>query len=117
MTDYTQKHFKESVKTSETPFKLTDWAHYQTGAIVSREIIRKATGTVTVFAFDSGQGLSEHTSPYDALVNVIEGEGEIIIGGVSYKVKAGEMILMPANKPHAVKANQPFKMVLIMIRS
>ncbi len=117
MTDYTQKDFKESAKLAETAFKVADWVQYQTGAIVSREILRKPTGTVTVFAFDAGQGLSEHTAPFDALVNVIDGEGQIIINGVPHQVRSGEMILMPANKPHAVKAQEPFKMVLIMIRS
>ncbi len=117
MSDYTNTNFRNGTKLSETPVKLEGWVHYHPGAIVSREIVRKPTGTVTVFAFDAGQGLSEHTAPFDALVYVIDGEGEIIIAGVSHTVKSGEMILMPANKPHAVKANIPFKMMLIMIRS
>lgn len=117
MTDCTQNNFKQGSRLSENPVKISEWVQYQAGSIVSREIVRKPTGTVTVFAFDAGQGLSEHTAPFDALVNVIDGEGEIIINGNSHLVKSGEMILMPANKPHSVKANKPFKMVLIMIRS
>ncbi|OGD21966.1 MAG: cupin [Candidatus Aminicenantes bacterium RBG_16_63_16] len=90
---------------------------YQTGAVVSREILGKKTGTVTVFAFDKGQGLSEHTAPFDALVQVIDGEAEITISGERHTVSAGEIILMPAHKPHALQASQRFKMLLIMIRS
>jgi quercetin dioxygenase-like cupin family protein len=97
--------------------KIVDCIQYQSGSIVSKEILRKPTGTITVFAFDAGQGLSEHTSPFDALVQVIEGEGEIIIGGVTHNVGAGEMIIMPAGIPHAVNAKKPFKMLLTMIRS
>ncbi len=94
--------------------KLID---FQKGSIVSREIIRKKTGTVTLFAFDKGQGLSEHTAPFDAMIQVVEGRAEIFICGRRFKLKAGEMIIMPARKPHAVKAGQRFKMILIMIRS
>jgi quercetin dioxygenase-like cupin family protein len=92
-------------------------AEYQEGAVVSRTLIKKETGTVTLFAFDKGQGLSEHTTPFDALVNVIEGEAEIIISGTSYHVRGGEMIVMPANEPHALKAVERFKMMLVMIKS
>jgi quercetin dioxygenase-like cupin family protein len=90
---------------------------YAPGAVVSREVLRKGTGTVTVFAFDEGQGLSEHTAPFDALVNVLDGEAEVIIAGKPHMVKAGELIIMPANEPHALNALQPFKMMLVMIRS
>ena len=90
---------------------------YQEGSVVSREIHKKATGTVTVFAFDAGQGLSEHTAPFDAMVHVLDGEAEITIGGTVHQVRAGELIIMPANKPHALKAGERFKMMLIMIRS
>lgn len=90
---------------------------YQTGAVVSREIIKQKTGTVTVFAFDEGQGLSEHTAPFDALVHVLDGEAEITVSGKPFQVKQGEMIIMPANEPHALKALKKFKMLLIMIRS
>lgn len=90
---------------------------YQTGSVVSREIIRQKTGTVTLFAFDRGQGLSEHTAPFDALVHLLEGEAEIIIAGEPHLLKAGEMIIMPAGRPHALKAVEQFKMLLVMIRS
>ena len=90
--------------------------NYQEGAIVSRTLIKKPTGTVTLFAFDAGQELSEHTAPFDALVQVLDGEAEIIISGKAKQLKAGQMIVMPANKPHAVKAQKQFKMMLIMIR-
>ncbi len=94
--------------------KLVD---YQSGSIVSREILKGATGKVMVFAFDQGEGLSEHTSPFNALVQMIEGEAEITISGQPHRVKEGELILMPAQQPHALKAVQRFKMILTMIRS
>lgn len=94
--------------------KLTE---YQEGAIVSKEILKKDTGTVSLFAFDRGQGLSEHTAPFDAMVSIIDGKAEVIISGKSHHLSAGEMIIMPANLPHALKANERFKMMLIMIRS
>jgi len=97
--------------------KLNELIDYQDDSVVSREIIRKDTGTVTLFAFDRGQGLSEHTAPFDAMVQVIDGEAEITISGESNRVAAGEMIIMPANEPHAVMAVEPFKMLLTMIRS
>ena len=90
---------------------------YQENAVVSREIIRKETGTVTIFAFDKGEGLSEHTAPFDAMVQVVDGKAEIIISGSKNVVKKGEMIIMPANDPHALNAIERFKMVLTMIRS
>jgi len=89
---------------------------YQTGSVVSRTIIDKSVGTVTVFAFESGQGLSEHTAPFDALVQIIDGTADITIDGKTHKVCEGEMIIMPANKPHALQANTKFKMVLVMVR-
>lgn len=98
-------------------FILKEMVDYQDGSIVSRAIIDKKTGTTTLFAFDKGQGLSEHTAPYDAMVYLIDGTGEFVIGGVSYQLNEGEMIIMPANIPHAVKATERFKMLLIMIRS
>jgi len=97
--------------------RLIELIEYQEGSVVSREIIRKNTGTVTLFAFDKGQGLSEHTAPFDALVYLLDGEAEIIISGKSFHLKSGEMIIMPANDPHALKAVKKFKMLLIMIRS
>jgi len=97
--------------------RLVDLADYQEGSIVSRTIIDKKTGTVTFFAFDKGQGLSEHTAPFDALVYLLDGEAEIVISGKPFRLKAGEMVIMPANEPHALKAITRFKMVLTMIRS
>ena len=97
--------------------RLVDLVDYQDGAVVSRTIVDKATGTVTLFAFDRGQGLSEHTTPYDALVCLIDGEAEIVISGKAFRLSVGEMILMPANEPHALKAVKRFKMILTMIRS
>jgi quercetin dioxygenase-like cupin family protein len=85
--------------------------------VVSKEIVRKDTGTVTLFAFDQGQGLSEHTAPFDALVYILDGEAKITISGNPVQVKAGELIIMPANEPHALQAVQKFKMLLVMIRS
>jgi quercetin dioxygenase-like cupin family protein len=96
---------------------LTAMVTYQDGAVVSRTLVDKPAGTITLFAFAKGQGLSEHTAPFDAFVNIIDGEAEIIIAGKSQTVKTGEMVIMPANKPHALKANTPFKMMLVMIRT
>lgn len=98
-------------------FVLSDLLKYQSGAIVSKEIVKKETGTVTLFAFDKGQGLSEHTAPFDALVYIVDGRADIKIAGRTSIVKKGGMIIMPANKPHAVKAAAKFKMLLIMIRA
>jgi quercetin dioxygenase-like cupin family protein len=107
---------KPSVLVAATA-KVADLVSYQEGSAVSREIVKKPTGTVTVFAFDEGQGLSEHTAPFDALVHVLEGEVEITIAGKLHRLQSGEMILMPARQPHALKAMQRFKMILTMIRS
>ncbi len=96
---------------------LAELTKYQAGAIVSREVLRKPTGTVTAFAFDAGQALSEHTAPFDALICVLDGEAEMQIAGKTHCVAAGQMIILPANKPHAVKAVTSFKMLLVMIRS
>ena len=89
---------------------------YQNGSVVSRTLIDKSVGTVTVFAFDHGQGPSEHTAPFDAFVQIIEGTADITIDGYLHTVKEGEMIIMPANRPHSLKANPQFKMLLTMIR-
>jgi quercetin dioxygenase-like cupin family protein len=97
--------------------QVTDLIAYQAGSIVSREIISRPTGTVTLFAFDAGQGLSEHTAPFDAMVSVLDGEVEITISGKKYALKTGDMIVMPANRPHALKAVASFKMLLTMIKS
>jgi len=96
---------------------LLDLVGYQDGSIVSKEIIKKNEGTVTLFAFDKGQGLSEHTAPFDALVYNLDGKAKIIIEGKIHLLEAGEVIIMPANKPHALKAVERFKMLLIMVRS
>ena len=96
---------------------LSELVAYQEGSVVSRTIMDKETGTVTVFSFDEGEGLSEHTAPFDALVYILDGEAEITISGEAYRVNAGEMIIMPANDPHALKAITPYKMLLVMIRS
>jgi len=96
--------------------KLKEAADYQEHSVVSREIIRKPSGTMTVFAFDEGEGLSEHAAPFDAVVYLLEGEAEIRIDGKPHSVKEGEMIIMPANKPHALKAVTAYKMLLVMIK-
>lgn len=99
------------------PSILNELISYQTGSVVSREVVKKSTGTVTLFAFDIGQGLSEHTTPFDALVYVFDGIAQITVSRVIHEVKTGEIILMPANQPHALSALIPFKMMLTMIRS
>lgn len=99
------------------PNSLVDMINYQKGAVVSKTIIEKNTGTVTLFAFALGQGLSEHTAPFDALVQVLDGEVEIRISGKPFHLKQGEIIIMPAHEPHALKAVSNFKMLLTMIRT
>lgn len=105
----------ENIKTKV--LKLVNLTSYQKNSIVSREIINKKTGTVTVFAFNKGEGLSEHTAPFYALAYILDGEAKIIISGRPHQVKKGEMIIMPANKPHSLRAIKKFKMLLIMIKS
>lgn len=100
-----------------TPFSVAGLAEFQTGSIVSRVLLKATGGNVTLFAFDEGQALSEHSAPFDALVQVVEGTAEITIGGEPHRVTAGEAILLPANIPHAVEADQRFKMILTMIRA
>jgi len=97
--------------------KLRNLVDYQNGAVVSRALLNEERGTLTAFAFDQGQGLSEHTAPYEAVVLAVEGEADIKISGRDFHLKEGEMIMMPANKPHALKAVTKFKMILIMVRS
>lgn len=97
--------------------RLIDLVDYQEGAVVSRTIIDKRAGTVTLFAFDQGQGLSEHKAPFDALVYLLEGEAEVTISGKTLRLREGEMVVMPANQPHALKAIKRFKMILTMIKS
>ena len=96
---------------------LAGLVDYQKDAVVSRTIIDKKAGTVTLFSFDEAQGLSEHTAPFDALVQILDGEAEIILSGKPFPTKEGEIIIMPANKPHELRATKRFKMLLTMIRS
>lgn len=110
------EHNEKQTDTAQV-MRLVDLADYQDGSVVSRTIINKKTGTVTFFAFDKGQGLSEHTAPFDALVYLLDGEAEISISGKPHHLKQGEMIIMPANQPHSLKALKKFKMILIMLRS
>ena len=99
------------------PTNMAELIDYQAGSIVSRTIVDKKAGTVTLFAFDAGQGLSEHTAPFDALVCVLDGEVEIKISGKPFLLKKGDMIVMPANEPHGLRAISRFKMMLVMVRS
>jgi len=99
------------------PGNLSELVSYQDGSVVSKEIIKNDKGTVTLFAFDKDQGLSEHTAPFNALVYCLDGRVEVVIEGNLSQLKTGEVILMPANKPHALKAKERFKMLLVMIRS
>jgi quercetin dioxygenase-like cupin family protein len=96
---------------------LAGLVNYDDNSIVSRTLIDKEAGTITIFAFDNGQGLSEHTAPYDAFVYILEGKADIVISRSENKLKAGDMIIIPANKPHEIKAEERFKMLLVMIRS
>jgi quercetin dioxygenase-like cupin family protein len=99
-----------------TVIELAGGVDVAAGSVVSKTILDKKTGTLTLFAFDKGQGLSEHTSPYDATVQIVEGEAELVVGGKPNRVKAGQLFIMPANVPHSVRAVERFKMLLIMIR-
>ncbi len=99
------------------PIDLKEHIEYSTGSVVSRTLKENRAGTITLFAFDAGQGLSEHSAPFDAVVQVIDGEGRFIIGGEEHDLKAGQLIIMPANVPHAVRAKQKFKMLLTMLRA
>src|SRR3990172_4612249 len=110
----TQKDSAELIGKVINPKELVG---YQTGAVVSRTVIDKKAGTCTLFAFDAGQGLSEHTAPFDALVYLLDGEAEITIAGKPFQVKEGEIIIMPADKPHALRATRKFKMMLVMVKS
>jgi len=101
----------------ENVSKLKELVTYEKNAVVSKTLINLKTGTITLFSFDEGQGLSEHSAPFDALVYMVDGAGEISIGGKPFKLSEGDAIIMPANKPHAVKATKKFKMLLVMIKS
>lgn len=98
-------------------FRFGDSIDYSPGGIVSKTVLKKETGNVSLFSFSRGESLSEHTAPFDAMIQVVEGTGEIIIGGRSYILSAGDSIVMPADIPHSVKAAEDFKMLLTMIRS
>ena len=108
---------RDVAKVLAQPIRLVDIIKYQTGSVVSKTIIDERTGTVTLFAFDEGQGLSEHTAPFDALVYIVDGEAEITISAKTFQLKKGEMTIMPANEPHALKAITRFKMILTMIKT
>jgi quercetin dioxygenase-like cupin family protein len=99
------------------PFPASSLVDYRPGSVVSRQVTAKPAGTVTLFAFDGGQGLSEHTAPYDALVYGLDGRAEITVAGRAHEVGPGDLLRLPAGEPHAVKASIPFKMMLVMIRS
>jgi quercetin dioxygenase-like cupin family protein len=99
-----------------TAFNLENHIEYAAGSVVSKTLIKKEIGNITLFAFDQGQGLSEHTAPFDAVVHILDGKAEITIGGQPQTVTAGEMLIMPANISHALHAVEPFKMLLVMIR-
>jgi len=106
-----------SVSAEPQVLRLAELVAYQDGAVVSRQLLKKDTGNVTLFAFAAGQGLSEHTAPFDALVQILDGEADVVIAGTPYRVAAGESIVMPGNRPHSLAAVTPFKMALTMIRS
>ncbi len=108
---------KKNAAEKTQAMKITSLAEYQEGSIVSRTLIDKKAGTVTFFAFDEGQALSEHVAPFDVLISVLDGEVEVAISEKIHRVKEGEMIVLPANKPHALKAIRKFKMMLIMIKA
>jgi quercetin dioxygenase-like cupin family protein len=111
-----KKEKKTKIESGQA-IKLSELVEYSEGSIVSRTLIENDAGTVTLFAFDTDQSLSEHTAPFDALVQVIDGEGEFIVGGKSNQVGKEKIILMPANVPHSVRANKQFKMLLTMLRA
>jgi quercetin dioxygenase-like cupin family protein len=110
------KQLLDTIVPTSQALSIAALIDYQTGSVVSRTLIDKKTGTVTLFAFDEGQGLSEHTAPFDAFVHIVDGTAEITISGKSITVKGGELVIMPANEPHALRAREKFKMILIMIR-
>ena len=108
---------KQPIRLAPEVLHLDGMISYQEGSVVSRTLIDRKTGTVTLFAFDENQGLSEHTAPYDALVNVLEGEVDVTVSGKHFAVRQGEMVIMPANEPHALVARSRFKMLLVMLKS
>ncbi len=116
MSNEEQKKNHKNLATAQI-MKIISLAEYQENSIVSRALIDKKTGTVTFFAFDQGQGLSEHVAPFDAVISILEGEAEVAISGKIFRLRDGEMIILPAHKPHALKATKKFKMMLTMIKA
>jgi len=116
MSNEEQNQNNKGIAKAQT-LEMVSLAEYQEGSIVSRTLIDKKAGTVTFFAFDQGQGLSEHVAPFDAVVCILNGEAEAVISGKTFRLRDGEMIILPANKPHALKATKKFKMMLIMIKA
>jgi len=110
------KEGKSALVDSSVPFEPAGMIEYSEGSIVSREILKNKAGSITLFAFDKGQGLSEHTAPFDAVVSVLEGNAEVIIDGNNITTGAGKTVIMPADVPHAIEAQERFKMMLVMIR-
>jgi len=109
-------HNQNASNSNPEVLRLSELVQYQTGSIVSRTLIKKEKGTLTLFAFDKGEVLSEHTAPYDAFVYIVDGVANVTIEEQSYQISAGEALILPANRPHSVKAIKRFKMLLIMIR-
>ena len=106
----------KKIETPRTPFVVADRVEYSAGSIVSQQLTFNPAGNITLFAFDEGQQLSEHTAPFDAIVEIMDGEAEIHVGGEIFQVHTGEMLIMPANVPHALYAVKRFKMILTMIK-
>jgi quercetin dioxygenase-like cupin family protein len=110
------KNHNKGLLPPATPVNLGEMVEYSDGAVVSKTLVKNSAGSLTLFAFDAGQELSEHTAPFDAVVQILDGEVELIIGGESVRASAGQTVLMPANVPHSVHATAPLKMLLVMIR-
>lgn len=108
---------KETTDLSAQVLTLKELVAYQEGSVVSRTLVDRKVGTLTLFAFAQGEGLSEHTAPFDAVVHILDGEAEITVDGTVHQVGAGQLLIMPAHRPHSLRASQPFKMMLIMIRA
>ena len=108
---------EETTNSTGQVLTLTELIAYQEGSVVSRTLIDKKIGTLTLFAFGAGQGLSEHTAPYDAVVQIVDGEADITIAGTVHHLVSGQMIIMPANQPHSLRSDERFKMLLVMIRA
>lgn len=111
------KNLERNKKPDVRVVRLIDLVDYQEGAVVSKTIIDEKTGTVTLFAFNEGQGLSEHSAPFDVLIYILDGEAEVVISGKPLHLHKGEMVVMPANEPHSLRAIKNFKMILTLIRS